>query len=350
MDDTGAPAADYSLPGPWKPARHTALVTDTDRDRALTIETWYPTDTASGESSISDMVVSETDRVTYDGLLETAPAGCPSLTTTSAVDATPASGTWPVIAMSHCYNCTRFSTASVAERLASWGFVAVSPDHADNTLFDELAGSSLPLDTDTLALREADLEFALDRTLAGDLVDGLPVDGDHVGTYGHSFGAVTAAIVLQDRLGAESAPIAGMFVAAPPENPLLPGVSMSNLDAPLMFESMSEDHSVGEAGNILIENNFNAAPSTAWWFEIVDAGHLSPSDIVAITPDFMPGCGDDTRESTGEAFTYIDPVEGRALSASLAAGFFSAYVKGDAGAVDWLRTAMDDERMTAETR
>lgn len=349
-DDTGPDMTDFERAGPWTPGRHTATVTDTERARLLTIETWYPTEAGQDEAPISALVVDADDRATYDTLLAAAPAGCPSLVTAATVDATPATGTWPVVAMSHCHSCTRFSTVTVAERLASHGFVVVAPDHAGNTLFDELDGSSLPLDTDTLAIREADLGFALDQALTGQLVSGLVVDGDQVGVYGHSFGAVTAAILLQDRLGQGSAPIAGMFVGAPPENPFLAGVSMENLDAPLMFQSLAEDHSVGEAGNLLIESNFNAAPNSAWWFELVDAGHWSPSDLVGLTAGFMPGCGEDTRESTGEAFIYMDPVEGRALSASLAAAFFTLSVKGDSAGVDWLEVEMNDTRVSAEAR
>lgn len=349
-DDTGSMPTDFQLAGPWGSGRHTATVTDTERARLLTIETWYPSDLGPDAAPISDMVIDSADRATYDALLDVAPAGCPSRVTEASVDATPASGTWPVVAMSHCHNCTRFSTASVAERLASYGFVVVAPDHAGNTLFDEIDGDSLPLDTDTLAIREADLGFALDQALTGQLVSGLVVDGDQVGVYGHSFGAVTAAILLQDRLGQDSAPIAGMFVGAPPENPFLAGVSMENLDAPLMFQSLAEDHSVGEAGNVLIENNFNTAPNSAWWFELVDGGHWSPSDLVGLTAGFMPGCGEDTRESTGEAFTYMDPVEGRALSASLAAAFFTLSVKGDSAGADWLDGEKSDTRVSAEAR
>lgn len=350
--DTALVADDYAERGAHGVGRHTSVVTDDARARTLTVETWYPSDAAPAEQPISDLVVSDEDRATYDALLAEAPGGCPSLTTTAAVDAAPSEDPagWPVIAMSHCHDCTRFSTVSVAEHLASWGFVVVAPDHAGNTLFDELAGDALPLDTDTLALRQGDLELVLDQALAGGLVDGLAVDPARVGVYGHSFGAVTAGIVLQDRLGSDGGPVAGMFVGAPPENPFLPGVSVDALEAPLLFELLAEDHSIGDAGNVLIRSNYDAAQRAAWLYEVADAGHWSPSDLVGLTTDFMPGCGDDTRESTGEAFTYVDPAEGRALSGALAAAFFSGYVAGDPGGLDWLAGESADARVTVQSK
>lgn len=298
------------------------------------METWFPTSDAAVDSPISDLVADPDDRATYDALLAAAPADCPTRTL-SAQEAVADGGPWPVIAMSHCYGCTRFSTATIAERLATFGYVVVAPDHAGDTLFDHLDGTGLPLDTDTLALREADLGLALDSALAGDL--GVSVDPDRIGVFGHSFGAVTAGKLQQDRAGSVRA---GMFVGAPPENPLLAGVDVATLDGTLLFLELAEDHSVGAAGNILIEQNFEKAPGPAWLVEMADAGHWSPSDLVGLTEDFMPGCGADTRQEDGADFTYLDPATGRATSASLAAAFYAATLDGDTDAAAWIDAAV----------
>ena len=194
VDDSGVPpAVDYSAPGAYAVGRHTAQLDDLDRGRSLTIETWYPSDTAAQPTPIEDLAVDPSDRSTYAALLAAAPAGCPSLTTSASVDtaaSTAPDAGWPVVLMSHCHDCTRWSTVTTAERLASRGFVVVAPDHAGNTLFDALAGTGLPLDTDTLALREGDVDFSLAAALSGQLVDGLPLNADAVGVFGHSFGGV----------------------------------------------------------------------------------------------------------------------------------------------------------------
>jgi hypothetical protein len=97
---------------------------------------------------------------------------------------------------------------------------------------------------------------------------------------------------------------------------------MENLTVPLLFESLAEDHSIGLAGNILMYNNYLAAPSSAWWWSMADAGHWSPSDLVGLTEDFKPGCGDDNREESQQPFSYIAPATGKSLTAGLAAAFF----------------------------
>lgn len=346
-DTAGAPApVDFGVPGPFHPARHTTTLTDAARDRPLTLEIWYPSEEVAGSAaSILDLVVQTDDRATYAALLAAAPPDCPSGTTTAVPDRTVAPGApWPLIAMSHCDACTRFSTVAVAEHLASHGFVVVAPDHAGNTLFDDLAGVGLPLDTDTLALRAGDLRFVIDASLGlvpGLDVPGLEVDAARVGVFGHSFGAVTAGMVIQEAAAGGVAPIAGMLVGAPPENPLLPGVAMENLDIPLLFEILAEDHSIGSFGNTLIEANYAAAPGPAWQVTLADAGHWSPSDLVGLTEGFMPGCGEDTRDPGGEPFTYLAAAEGRALTGAVAAAFFGRYVQGEEAGGDWLADVVD---------
>ncbi len=336
VDDT-APAADYALPGPHTAGRLSVWLPGDTRD--LTISVWHPSDTPATEGSMLDLAVEPADREAYEALLTAAPSDCPSRTTQATANASlpepPATG-WPILLMSHCHTCTRFSTLAIAEHLATWGFVVLAPDHAGNTMFDALAGTALPLDTDTLALRVEDLTRTLDA--ADDL--GLPLDHGRVGAFGHSFGAVTIGMVLQ----ADPTVRAGMFVGAPPENPLLDGVSMDNLAQPLLFEILAEDHSVGAAGNVLIEGNYEAAPGPAWLVELADAGHFSPSDLVGLEGeniDFSAGCGDDTRESNGEAFTYMPAADGRGLSSGIAAAFFTHTLNGDEAAGDWLDAPVD---------
>lgn len=335
-DDSGSPPTpvDYFSGGFHAPGRHTEILEDVARNRTLPMEVWYPTIRATGSHAITEFV-DPTEQATYQALLDAAPVGCPTRFTVATPDATPDPGPLPLIGLSHCHGCTRFSMVSVAEHLASFGFVVVAPDHVGNTLFDELAGTGLPLDTDTLLLREGDLTFAMAAALDGSLGIDLAVDRARTGVMGHSFGAITAGRVAQ----VETEVRAAMFIGAPPENPLLPGVTVAELDAPLLFELLAEDHSVGAAGNTLIEANFAAAEVPAWLLTVADAGHWSPSDLVGLTEDFMPGCGEDTRQGSGEAFTYMDPALGRATTGAYAAAFFDLHLNGVAAAEVWLEEA-----------
>lgn len=336
-DDSGAPEpVDYTEPGPYAATRHLTTLTDPVTTRTFPVQVWAPAAPPAADPAPMDTLVADPDdAATFATLLAAAPADCPARSTTAGLDAAPASGgPWPLVMMSHCHGCTAFSTTTVAAHLATRGYVVVAPEHVGDTLWDSLAGALLPLDADTLALREADLATALDAALAGDL--GVAVDPARVGAFGHSFGAVTAGKLLQDRLGGEGAPRAAMFVGAPPDNPLLPGVDAEALAAPVLFFRLLEDHSVGAAGNLLMAGNYAAVPGPAWQLDMADAGHWSPSDLAGLTEDLMPGCGEDTREATAEPFEYLDPARGRTLTAGTAAAFFAHTLDGEDAGAAWL--------------
>ncbi|HMV68212.1 MAG TPA: dienelactone hydrolase family protein, partial [Myxococcota bacterium] len=245
-------------------------------------------------------------------------------------DAPPAEGRWPLVVASHCTGCTRFDLMTVAERLASHGVVVAAPDHAGDTLQDDLAGTSLPLDTETLALRRDDLKAVLDAALDGAWVDGLTFDADRVGALGHSFGSVTAGLLAQG----DPRIRAVMGIAAPMENPLLPGVEVATLTTPLLLLVAQEDHSIFEIGNELIRDNWASAGGPAWKVELPDAGHWSVSDLCGLTAGFMPCCGDAERQVGGAPFTYGDPAALRDRTATVAAAFFLDRFEIAPGALD----------------
>ena len=122
---------------------------------------------------------------------------------------------------------------------------------------------------------------------------------------------------------------AGFALAAPMQNPLLPGVTITNIAKPLGFLVAVEDNSITELGNQLIRNNFDAAVGPAWKIEVADAGHWSVSDLVGLVDGFAPGCGAGTRQTDGQPFTYLDAATGRAITAAYATAFFKAYLVDD---------------------
>lgn len=327
---------DFAEPGPWAAGQRTLTVEDTDREHAITVEVWTPIDSPSGTPRDIVEGIADPDRsAAYQDLLDAAPPGCPTVTLSASPDASPsAAQAWPLVVLSHCHECTRFNLATVAEHLASHGVVVAAPEHDGNTLFDRLEGTGLGLDGATLALRVADLGAVLDAGLAGDL--GVTVDPDQVVAVGHSFGAVTAAALAQERQGTAGGPRAAAMIGAPAENPLLRGVDVATLDVPQLYLLLEEDHSILEVGNALIESNHAEAPGPAWLVRMADAGHWSPSDLVGLTEGFLPGCGDDTRMATGEPFTYLAPTEGKRLTGGVLAAWLDVVLKdGEAGAT-WL--------------
>lgn len=330
--DPVAPDLSVEQPGDYAVGTTRFTATDSARARTLTMQAWYPTDAAPADVPFA-MLEAEPDRTTYADLLAAAPAACPTRTTHVALDATPAAGSFPAVLFSHCHSCTRLSNATTAERLASHGFVVVSVDHEGDDLWNHLAGMDGDLDATTLQLRAGDLTFALDQLAAGSAP--VTADLDHVGVFGHSFGAVTAGMVTES----DARVSAGMALCAPMENPLTPGVTIANIDKPLGFVVAKEDNSITEFGNQLIRMNFTNALDSAWKIEIPDAGHWSVSDIDGLSDAFEPGCGEAMRQTDGTAFTYLDPATGRAIAAAYVTAFFEANLLGSAGARAYLSSA-----------
>lgn len=326
-------------------------LTDAGRTRELSTQLWYPAvaGTAVPGFPIAELE-EEPNRATYADLLAAADPACPTRTAHAALDATVAPGSFPLIAFSHCHECTRFSAETIAERLASHGFVVVAVDHTGNTLWNQQAGDGLPLDTTTLALRVGDVRFALDQVLAGTApvpaAITAAIDAEHVGVMGHSFGAVTAGKVAQEDARVDAA----LALAAPMENPLLPGVMVTAIAKPLGFMLAREDNSITEIGNDFIRTNFGKATSGAWKIEIADAGHWSVSDVVGVIPGFAPGCKEGTRQTDGAPFTYLDAATGRGIAASYATAFFESYLRGDAGAKAYLTSLRPAGVITAEIK
>lgn len=330
--DNSSPAAQpysYDALGPYPVGNRTITVMNAAEGRTLNVEIWYPAAGAPATQSIEDFAVDEAERAEVLALLENVPERCTRRSTSSASAPEPAAGPakLPLVLFSHCHECTRYSSFSLAERLASHGIAVAAPDHARNTLFD----SGAMLSVEFLATRASDVAAVLDELLAGNspaLPEALQgrFDPARVAIAGHSYGAVTAGKLLQDDPRFK----AGLIIAAPVESPLFPGVAVANIGEPLMFMVAVEDNSIGSLGNAVLRANYEAAAGPAWKIEIADAGHWSFSDIAGIVPAFNAGCGDGERQTVpGEAFSYIDNVLARDITASYGVRFFASQLLDD---------------------
>ena len=326
---------DYTAPGALSVGVLTTAVADSSRERTLAVEVWYPTSSAGASSPVLDFEQDEAKQSALSELLDAAPTECVATTTNATRDAPPIVGTYPVIVYTHCYTCTRWSAHVVIEWLVSHGFVVVSADHRGDTLFDRLDGTASPLDDALVDTREADVRVLLDRILQGAVLPtGVTADSELVGVLGHSIGSVTAGRVAQND-GRFSA-VAGM--AAPMENILYGGVSMEDIDIPLALLEATEDNSIGQVGNVVLQDNFESANTPAYKLDIVDAGHWSVTNIAEITEDYKPGCGDDLRQGSMEPFTYIPVDEANEYTASFLTAFFAAHLLLDPNARDLLES------------
>lgn len=337
--ETGEPdPISYAEPGAFAVGNLAIDLAGPLGDRDLHVELWYPAigaATGAGQALI-DFVPDEPDASSLAGLVDLAPDACVRKQTNSAAgpELAELGGPWPTLVFSHCHGCARFSSFTLAEHLASHGFLVAAVDHPGSTVFDQLEGQLPPLDVATLELRRDDVMRVIDELLdpaATSLPDAFVglADAERLGVFGHSFGSVTTGKVLQD----DPRPRAGVAIAAPIENPLLPGVTMAGITDPLMMFVAVEDNSITEFGNMAIRQNFSDANSPIWKLEFADTGHFGFSDLAGLSDYFAAGCGDGVRQTDGTDFSYADPFEVRALAAGRIAAFFALHLLGDEDAL-----------------
>lgn len=329
-------------------------------ERTLAVEVWYPADRAAADAaakghSIAEFVPPGPERDALVKLLmQLSPQGMAGTRTqtSSARDAAPsATSPYPLVVLSHCHNCARFSMFSIAEHLASRGFVVAAPDHAGNTLLDELKGESAGIDEAFLEIRVADEKALLDALLdpAHEAVPAAirgSIDPTRIGAMGHSYGAATVGRLAQedDRVRAV------LPIAAPVENPFFPNTQVAAIAEPSLYVLAVEDNSILQIGNDLIESNFKAAATPSYLVRIRDAGHWGPTDICGLVEGFNAGCGPGTRMTDGTEFTYLDPHTVRAIVAGYAAAFFDLHLNGNYAALSYLQSAAPGEWVEVEAR
>ncbi len=173
------PAAD----GPYDVGISTFLLPEVAGYTNVPVEVWYPTSSPSAE------------RTTYDFVGLPLPANGyrdapPDLTAPNLV-----------VAFSHGFGGARQQNYTMAERLASHGFVVVAPDHPGTTTLDFLAtyGDLGP----SLLRRPYTVRAAVDAVLDG-AVKGLDLHRETYGMIGHSLGAWTALAVSGGALSSDA--------------------------------------------------------------------------------------------------------------------------------------------------
>lgn len=335
--------ATWEKPGAHEIGHTVLALEDANRQRKLTLHLWYPAE-AEGRADdsrkpVAELVPAGKDRDSLANLIADAPEPCTRKLTGPLSPDSPLLGTerFPLVVFSHCHGCLGIFSFGIAERLASHGFAVAAPDHAGDNLFESLEGTNAPLDGEFLSLRAGDIRFVLDTLLDADS-EALPThlrdrfDIERVGAFGHSYGAATTGLVLQEDARVK----AGFAIAAPMESPLLRGPKMVDIDRPVAFLLAREDNSITEIGNAYIRANFESARKDAWLFEVADAGHWSFSDLCAVTEKFRAGCGEGKRHQGREAFTYLDNGLARDIGAAYVTAFMAAMLDGDAEARGYL--------------
>ncbi len=328
----------YDAAGPFAVGVQSRVVAGAGRDIRTT--TWYPTEQGGATTALAELY-DEPDATTLAALMAAAPPDCVRAEMDATLDAPVAAGSFPIVMFSHCLSCLGVSSSFVAERLASHGIVVVGVTHTDDTLFDQQEGNVADLSARWLQVRSQDVRMAFDAAIADGPVAAV-VDPRRAGVFGHSYGAATTGKVLAD----DDRFVAGVALAAPVQNPLLPGVMTADIAEPMLLLLAQEDNSILEIGNNFIRDNAAALPGGSWLVEVADAGHWSVSDLCGVIDAFAPGCGEGTRQGGGEPFTYIPAQAGRQIAATYVTTFFALHLLGDAAAEDDLLVAAPPELVT----
>lgn len=322
----------FDTNGPWAVGNTHLTIASADGGRQLPVELWYPA--AAGTPIDATFAVEDFEqgerRMQLAAWVAEAPEACtPRLAHSTpqaplADSATP----FPLVLVSHCTRGFRFSMHTMAERLASQGFVVAAPDHVDNTRFDNQATVSNAF----LAVRTEDLRSTLDALLAAQDPQ-VPaqfhgrLDSSRVGAIGHSFGAVSVGRLVELDARVKGA----LLIAAPVDSPFLNSGSLPRITRPLSWLLARDDNSISYLGNGFIRDNFAKAPKPSWLVEVDDTGHWSFSDIAGLAGDYQPGCGQGTRDDPSDAgaFTYLDNARARAIGARIAAAWAAQQVLDD---------------------
>lgn len=342
---TEADALRIERRGPHAVGNATFSLVDSARaDRPLTVEVWYPAAAAGAGEPVERFVAEGEARDLIAPLIAAAPDKCVVKMTGSTRDAAPLDAASdpkrPLILFSHCHSCTRWSKFTIAEHLASHGFIVVAPDHTGNTLFDELKGQSAEVDKVFQATRAADIRLVLDAMLDATATT-VPAsvrgraDADRVAMMGHSYGGATTGLILTQDARVK----AGWAIAVPLASGVLLPANMSGITQPTGFLLAVQDNSISEVGNRLIRDNHRRATGPSWLIEVADTGHWSFSTIAGIIDGFAPGCGEGmTQTSPRGPLTYLDNQIARDLAAAYTLAFFQATLLDDAAARLYLAT------------
>jgi dienelactone hydrolase len=247
---------------------------------------------------------------------------------------------FPVVVISHCNDCLRFSYMVVAEQLAAHGFIVGAPDHVDNTLYDAINGTSVGVElNDFLEQRRLDM-LAVTDALLDPAAEVIPdhlrgrADAERVGMLGHSFGALTTAYASTRDPRIKAIGILAMIVSLDNRLPfagdqLAARVMLQPLSKPALFLLAEQDRLALFGINDILLENFKNYPARAWLASMADAGHYSVTNLCGIVDTYADGCGPGLRVANLlESFTYLNIDYATDLTAQLVRSFFEQQLNG----------------------
>ncbi|WP_232303552.1 alpha/beta fold hydrolase [Pseudofrankia sp. DC12] len=226
----GSPGGD--LPAPDELGGHgvgyqTVTIVDESRARVLTTAVWYPSDArlpAPGAPAAGLATPASYEIAPKVGIQSrVAVAGAPV-----------ERGRFPLVVISHGSAGNRVQLASLAEVLASRGYVVAAPDHPGDTMADFAAGRDEP-QVDEASDRPLDVSAVIDWMLCPDREFGPVLNPGQVAVVGFSFGGLTALVAPVGFLHAPGDPRVRVVVAISPASEVLPADIAARIRVPTLL-------------------------------------------------------------------------------------------------------------------
>ncbi|MDG4863397.1 alpha/beta hydrolase [Streptomyces sp. T-3] len=306
--------------GPHAIGRDTLHLTDTGRqdpwvpaagNRELMLSLYYPA--RRGGGSGAPYMTSEEARLLAEAQGRDVPAKIVSATRTHAVaGARPAAGRHPLVVLSPGFSVGRATLTSLAEDLASRGYVVATVDHAYESVGTLFPGGRMLTCTackqsseDVVKVRAADLSFVLDE-LTGHRPawrHARMIDRKRIGMAGHSMGgAGTAATMAADPRVRAGANMDGTFFAPVPDSGLG--------GRPFLMLGTESFHSPGSVDDW--DGDWARLDGWKRWLTVAGSGHYTFTDLPVLAGQLgmtdpsapLPGerSGQITRDYVGAFF------------------------------------------------
>ena len=217
--------AAYATDGPYE----VGVTTMSLGDRK--VEVWYPADSALIGSVPKDVYDVRTFLPEFfNAYLANFPWVVPTVETDAHRDVAAAPGPFPLSIFSHGAAGYRLTSTELTTRVASWGFIVVSPDYLERGLLNALGTPPGNPRSDTVVAGEAIDAAKAANLVPGGLLEGR-VDSTRVYPWGHSAGGGTSLRLLGradvDTAIPMAAGISAQSLADGTNTPLAPGESIT---------------------------------------------------------------------------------------------------------------------------
>jgi dienelactone hydrolase len=324
---------------------------DFPRARPVTLQLWYPAARANAARPAPYLYEGELGKVllrdSYYGMDSTTLIAWRTVRTHSFVDAPVAKGRFPLVAYSVGLGVARANYTSIAEELASHGYIVamvesplqgmmVLPD--GRTISDTAGLTGEPAGHLRLATGWArDISFALDAIAAGAM--SKSVDWAKVGATGHSSGGIVAVQACESDARIKACVNMDGGVSSPDGKPMAAfvehGVTKPTLflrsqpiydDSTLARRGMTRAEWVkrGEGGRIGFDSLVARSRGPLRVAFVAGTGHFSFSDAAFVMPTAITRFGG----------RIIEPTRGWTVITSAVRAYFDETLSGGKGALD----------------